>query len=633
MTLSPRFSDQHKEKLLAPKASFDTESCLSSSTIPSPSNARTKFLIAGLSFLAGASIFGTLYFLEIGTSNEQPNPSCNAMTSEPASSGSFDVVVVGAGAAGSAFARVLSEKSREGLSIAVLEGGKPLLACSHPKQYRPQLTKWDVPGEYTNIAFSDENSKMPKSNFNYLGFGVGGSTAVNGALYQRPASSFFELFPRPFSYSLMEPWYSYVERFLGVTSRPSTDNQSYCDSSAVLLGSALAAWGQDSKRWQTGDLSGIPPYNVSREHMYGKPSVNAKNGQRRCGAHFLCDQDQIDLFTEAMVNRLVMDSNGTATAVVYTQHDTLKKVSLNPNGKVVLAAGALQTPKLLWQSGIAPSAELSKMRDSGLLSRNAPMFPASSVGATVVDKTLTSCVFSHKDAVPWKPNDKDRREFLQFRRGPFSQFGPTLIAHIKSPFARDNFSDVEYFVGPDPVNSGESVLPHAFRVWTVLLDPQSRSSFRIVMDQNDSSNGFCGSRPCQVGDVPEPVDLFLTDTNDQKTMIWAVTNLVNVMKSFYPNITVLSPWNLTADAIRSHVLSSGQSPGMSRAGMNHFTGTVPWNTAVDPETLQVKTDTSTLNNVHVVDASLIPGAVAVHPVGTHYAVGARSAEIISGYFR
>lgn len=589
-----------------------------------------------------------------------------------------DVVVVGAGASGGVFARKLWDRAPK-TQITVLEAGGALLECSSHNDYSyTDLTIWDVPGEYTNIAFNNAQSRFPSSAFTYLGFGVGGSSAVNGALYQRPSKKhFFDKLPEEFSEQSLEKHYLETEAFLGWTSTPSMDGKRWAGSTADFFEGTLKSWKNDTKQWHEGDMTGLT--SSSRDHLFSQPPVNTRNGQRRCSAHYLCGQHNITITTGAMVEHIVMDPNGTATGVVYKKDGGIVLLPLLPSGVVVMAAGALQTPKILWQSGIGSLQALSDMEAGGLLNPKAPRFEAPFLGEYVQDHTLTSVVFSHPNVSTWIPDDspqvqKDRQRFTSNRTGPFTQYGPTCIAHIESPYADHGQSDIEFFLGPEKVTADK----HSFRIWSVLLNPTSKSPFKVYWNTSEPTVAWdidgCGPKKCQLGDVRNPGGSYLNNTHDQNVMIWATTRILDMVKNVYPNITILSPWKTDKQGIRDHVLSSGNSPGISRASMNHFTGTAPLATAVDPATLRVlysksrattrdrdtlhsqteKTEKTgkgakkseksgknsdskvglvPLSNVHVIDASLLPVPVPVHPVATNYAMASRAADLVFDFLR
>lgn len=126
-----------------------------------------------------------------------------------------DVVIVGAGAAGSVYAAVLAES---GKSVRVLEGGPPRrLDDLYSSQIWARRLKWATP----HVTESGEHSVWP--NFN-AGEGFGGAAIHQYGVWPRMHEDDFEIHSRygrardwPIEYKDLQPYYDRVQDAVGIS--------------------------------------------------------------------------------------------------------------------------------------------------------------------------------------------------------------------------------------------------------------------------------------------------------------------------------------------------------------------------------------------------------------------------------
>jgi choline dehydrogenase-like flavoprotein len=83
---------------------------------------------------------------------------------------------------------------------------------------------------------------------------------------------------------------------------------------------------------------------------------NWKDGLRQLPSN-VYPQDGVQFVTNALVRRVILDDNKTATGVELADD---RSFSIRTGGEVIISAGSLQTPQVLLLSGIGDSEDLSK---------------------------------------------------------------------------------------------------------------------------------------------------------------------------------------------------------------------------------------------------------------------------------
>lgn len=162
--------------------------------------------------------------------------------------------------------------------------------------------------------------------------------------------------------------------------------------------------------------------------------------------HGLCGR-KLTVITNANALDIRINSNKRATSVHYTRRNSerpeveyeVTKASLTKNtGKLILAAGSIQTPKILLQSGVGPAADLMEVGISVVLdSPHVGQNLQCQYGASAIltgDSTVPFGAMGFLDGYPYMPNDGVRR--LQTLGVPFG--GPVfqVLPFVTNPASR-----------------------------------------------------------------------------------------------------------------------------------------------------------------------------------------------------
>jgi choline dehydrogenase-like flavoprotein len=563
-------------------------------------------------------------------------------------SGAYDVIIVGGGAAGLIVATKLQRASSGKKRILIIEAGGPTTAAIGGKAYLPwvpagrtDLTMFDVPGAYAQIAWTPFGTpyQLTETLWTYQGTGLGGNSVFNGMLFQtNPPAVFDQRWPALWQWNDVQPYYERVRARIPVTNTPSTDGAPQNSGPATMVHPLYASAG-----WTEADTS--RPFAATG--AYSRPYVAANDG-RRAGpvtGYFATiapggvPEPGLEMLLYAKADRIEFDAWGTAVAVQYTTREGIDQTQpgtpgtarLRSGGLLVMAAGALMTPRLLLLSGVGPRG------------REAEIFPGQSrppfaidnprVGVGLFDHVITMVTCSYDGPVPYKAynygdytgNAADLSRYLANGSGPYAQYQPVSILNYRS--GSSAIPGVEIFINPNGAGTpgGPYWGPRTFSAFVMLLDPKARGL--VSLDAK--------------GNVNQP-PLYLPDTADgaldTALMTQAMFDLIQLFARNPALKIVFGPGSSSHTRLRPNVLAdireyvTGTSPvdnvHFNRLVTNHWGGTAVLTDGpggVDPSTLVLRGT----KNVAVVDASLLPTCVTAHPVGTIMAVADRAGDMLA----
>ena len=317
-----------------------------------------------------------------------------------------DAIVVGTGYGGATTAAVLA---RAGLRVGILERGTWWGAFGGHRPLPETLPQVMRALEGLNLSAFGRSVRIPLCRRGLLevhlhgttflmmnAVAVGGTSLVNGALMQRPAGTFFDALPPELTAAELEPRYRAVEQALAVAPGPPDEGN----------GQILAALAGDRK-WK---LTQAPQAIRWKSDDASRPACTRCN---RCivgcnaGAKQSLDLTFIPRARDAgaalqdlcAVQTVEPIEGGYAVRFrnVRTRHTELWRTP-----RVVLAAGTLNTQKILFRSSVAGS--LGKIGGLGqYTSLGADLldfYPVPrDVGPSVIDGHCTDWVLEVPDAV------------------------------------------------------------------------------------------------------------------------------------------------------------------------------------------------------------------------------------------
>jgi len=377
----------------------------------------------------------------------------------------YDFIVVGAGAAGSVLA---AELSASGAQVLVIESGGPDNA---PTIANPSIWFYNVGGP---LDYHLPITPLPQLNnrkFNMaLGHVLGGGTSINAMVWargmERDYDGWAENGAKGWTFADVLPVFKSQEDWEGGAN--------------VLRGAGGPIHIRRPK-----DPHPTAPAFIEAAREMGMPILDDVNGPLRPGAGYInmniatdgtrmsavraflrpaLSRPNLTLLLNTDVLRLDFESTRCVGVKVLTD-GTVKDIAADK--EVILAAGAINSPKLLMLSGVGDAKAL---RSHGIdVVENLP-----GVGENLQDHVLVSgVVFKYKGKMPDRPADSNAVEAEAYLSS-----GPSRNTDINIALVLHQLPAVT----PEVASRFGTPPPDAFTIAPALVQPTSRGSVRLASD-------------------------------------------------------------------------------------------------------------------------------------------------------
>ncbi|QDS72710.1 hypothetical protein FKW77_003452 [Venturia effusa] len=522
---------------------------------------------------ASASIGGS-------TSTNSTSGTTNSTSTVTTSNSTYDYIVAGAGPAGIIVAQRLAES---GASVLLIERGN---ASTYASGGRSQLTSWnstvtqyDVPALSYYLNVSTAYCKDTASSAGCL---LGGSTMVNALMFVRPQDrDFDDKWPTGWKWTDVEPASERLfARNPGVI-KSSNDGKYYDQGAYSILSTFLTSNGWKSvnaleKRNEKHTIFSHPPWDI-QNGLRGGPVTS-----------YLPLAKKLTNFKLLLLTEVVQAiRNGTTVSGVMTKDTAGNRqiINLKAGGKLILAAGALATPRILFNSGIGPASQLAVVANG----TTGVTLPAQSqwldlpVGHNIKDHPIFTLMFKTKQnqtsllEADFKTPSQENIELFRQGSGPLAQSGQRL-AFWTSTNAEN--SSYKYFQGTCNSPSAGTV-----RIKTYL------------------THGLTSVG--QLGITAAGATTFITkpwlNTAEDKTALIDFSNSLLAMSRANTS-TITSSTYKNGSLVTETDLLASYTTG------SHFVGTAKMQTSPSDTNAVVDTDTKVLGmtNLFAVDASIHP---------------------------
>lgn len=295
------------------------------------------------------------------TSHGSANSNSTTSTTTTTSNSTYDYVVAGAGPAGLVVAERLVES---GASVLLLERGDAsthATGCNSTVSYNNTVTQYEVPGMGYYLSTSSETPYCS----DVAGMSacvLGGSGMVNAMMFVKPAEhDFDDKWPTGWKWSdVSASAESFYERTPGYII--GNDTVAYDQAAYTVMSEFL-----DSNGFSETNALESPN---EKDAIYSHPPWLIRDGLRggpvRDYLPLAQAQSNFKLSMNTKLVRVVR-SNSTATGVeVELSSGDRQLINLNTGGKVILAGGTLSTPRMLFNSGIGPKAQIQTVQSGSV---------------------------------------------------------------------------------------------------------------------------------------------------------------------------------------------------------------------------------------------------------------------------
>src|ERR1700736_2447801 len=373
----------------------------------------------------------------------------------------YDFIVVGAGAAGSVLA---AELSASGAQVLIIESGGPDDA---PTIANPSIWIYNVGGPLDYHLPITPSPRLNNRKFNMaLGHVLGGGTSINAMVWMRGTQRDYDRWAE-----------NGAKGWAFVDVLPVFKKQEDWEGGANEWRGA----GGPIHIRRPKDPHPTAPAFIDAAHEMGMPILDDVNGPMRPGAGYInmniaADGTRISAvraFLRPALSRpnltLLLNTNvlklnfkGTRCVGVKLMTDGAIK-DIAAGKEVILAAGAIHSPKLLMLSGVG---EETALRSLGIdVVENLP-----GVGENLQDHVLLSgVVFKYKGKMPDRPADSNAVEAEAYlSSGPSGDTDISLVLHqlpVVTPEVASRF-------GTPP--------PDTFTIAPALVQPTSKGAVRLA---------------------------------------------------------------------------------------------------------------------------------------------------------
>ncbi|KAF2713498.1 carbohydrate-binding module family 1 protein [Pleomassaria siparia CBS 279.74] len=519
-------------------------------------------------------------------------------TTATVSNSTYDYIVAGAGAAGIIVAERLVES---GASVLLLERGGSSLAFTGNDATLPwnsSVTMYDVPGVDYYLSTVGSPAYCTDT-ADQAGCLLGGGTMVNAMMFVRPQARDFDAkWPAGWKWADVSAAADRLyERNPGQTygsvDGVRHNNEAFEVVSQFLLGNGWSHTDAIEKPNDKIDAFSYPPWSLKD---------GLRSGPVRTYLPLAQAKSNFKLMLDTKVIRAVR--SGSTISGVETETSTGERVIYNvkAGGRVVLASGSMSTPRILFNSGIGPAAQIQTVADgtSSVTLPDKADWIDLPVGAEIKDHPIFTLKFKTSVAMPslatsqfTSPNDTSSDLFAQ-GSGILAQSGQRLS-----------------FWTSVNTTSGKEV----FIQGTCNGPANNTVQMKIYLTHGLTSTGSLGITADGATELTS--DPWLKTDDDIEAATMFMDRLLTMTRQPNSTLTFLSAGDVTGsnvtgtDLIKNHVTGA------------HYVGTAKMGTKGDAGVV-VDTDTKVYgtDNLFVVDASMHPDL----PTGNTQAIVMVAAE-------
>ena len=531
--------------------------------------------------------------------------------------GDFDYIIVGGGSSGATLAGRLS--SNPSVKVLLLEAGpsdgslKIKVPLGYGSLFYDQKFNWKYETE-PEAELNGRRMYWPRGKV------LGGSSAINAMVYVRGHQNDFKEWAKvapSWSWSNVEPLFKKIEAWKGKSSSARGSSGpvgvSNVERDVHPLTNKYLEAGQElgfplNRDYNGSHMEGVSVYQTTIANGLRVSSASAYISKRNSGRN-------LRVITNAHVTKLIFDGR-RATGVCFSQGN--RETTVLTDGEVILSAGALNSPHLLYLSGLGPANELQPHGISVL--QDMPHVGRHLQDHIGVDFTLAVNRPSLNQKLrPVLGKFLVGLEYLFFKSGPLAMSLNQAGGFVKSDPSLEA-PDLQLYFSP----LSYSTAPQGKRP---LMSPDPYPAVRLGFNPTKpTSEGWISLKSSDPFESPKFVGNYLSTEEDKKVMISGM----HLMRKF-----------LKTKAMRDIVeeeLSPGSDFNDDKSFMDfarseggtvfHQCGTCRMGKDISSSVVDESLKVHGIDGLRVADASIFPRITTGNTNAPSIMVGEKAADII-----
>ena len=531
--------------------------------------------------------------------------------------GDFDYIIVGGGSSGATLAGRLS--SNPSIKVLLLEAGpsdgslKIKVPLGYGSLFYDQKFNWKYETE-PEAELTGRKMYWPRGKV------LGGSSAINAMVYVRGHQNDFKDWAKvapSWSWSNVEPLFKKIEAWKGKSSSARGSSGpvgvSNVERDVHPLTNKYLEAGQElgfplNRDYNGSHMEGVSVYQTTIANGLRVSSASAYISKRNSGRN-------LRVITNAHVTKLIFDGR-RAIGVCFSQGN--RETTVLTHGEVILSAGALNSPHLLYLSGLGPANELKPHGISVL--QDMPHVGRHLQDHIGVDFTLAVNRPSLNQKLrPVLGKFMVGLEYLFFKSGPLAMSLNQAGGFVKSDPSLE-IPDLQLYFSP----LSYSTAPQGKRP---LMSPDPYPAVRLGFNPTKpTSEGWISLKSSDPFESPKFIGNYLSTEEDKKVMISGM----HLMRKF-----------LKTKAMRDIVeeeLSPGSDFNDDKSFMDfarseggtvfHQCGTCRMGKDISSSVVDESLKVHGIDGLRVVDASIFPRITTGNTNAPSIMVGEKAADII-----
>lgn len=531
--------------------------------------------------------------------------------------GDFDYIIVGGGSSGATLAGRLS--SNPSVKVLLLEAGpsdgslKIKVPLGYGSLFYDQKFNWKYETE-PEAELNGRRMYWPRGKV------LGGSSAINAMVYVRGHQNDFKDWAKvapSWSWSNVEPLFKKIEAWKGKSSSTRGGSGpvgvSNVERDVHPLTNKYLEAGQElgfplNRDYNGSHMEGVSVYQTTIANGLRVSSASAYISKRNSGRN-------LRVITNAHVTKLIFDGR-RAIGVCFSQGN--RETTVLTDGEVILSAGALNSPHLLYLSGLGPANELQPHGISVL--QDMPHVGRHLQDHIGVDFTLAVNRPSLNQKLrPVLGKFLVGLEYLFFKSGPLAMSLNQAGGFVKSDPSLEA-PDLQLYFSP----LSYSTAPQGKRP---LMSPDPYPAVRLGFNPTKpTSEGWISLKSSDPFESPKFVGNYLSTEEDKKVMISGM----HLMRKF-----------LKTKAMRDIVeeeLSPGSDFNDDKSFMDfarseggtvfHQCGTCRMGKDISSSVVDESLRVHGIDGLRVADASIFPRITTGNTNAPSIMVGEKAADII-----